>query len=125
MTWVEQGTLFAESQGTFAPETLNPQGGDDVLSRRFHSEHVWMDVSIAPTSEYLRTHPLTTPEETPDEYEVTLCVETREPGDEDGDTSDYRWEDILDGPVSYEEAVKAARFYIENVNPDEEIVRFA
>jgi hypothetical protein len=120
--WVEQGELFAEAQGSFAPEVLNPEGDNDVLSRRFHSKESWLDIEIAPTSEYLRTHPL---EDTwPDEYEVSLCVERREAGDEGGDTSDYRWEDILDGPVTYEEALKAARHYIENVKPDEEMKRF-
>ena len=123
MSWIESGFLVVESQGVFAPETLNPNSSDDVYSRRWTSEEHILDVSLAPTSAWLRTNPLHDGN-IPDEYEATVCVELRDAGDEDGDTSDYRWEDILDGPVSYEEALKAVKHYIANVNPDEEVTRF-
>ena len=118
--------ILAEIQGPFASETLPNSENSDVLTVRYLSDEHWLDIAIAPTipqslsnEDYeIAGDPKT------GVFEVTVCVELREAGDDDGNTSDYRYEDILDGPVSYDEAVKAARFYIENIKPDEELSRF-
>ena len=118
--------ILAEIQGPFAPEILPDSENSDVLTVRYLSDEHWLDIAIAPTipqslsnEDYEIAGNIKT-----GVFEVTLCVELREAGDDDGNTSDYRYEDILDAPVSYDEAVKAARFYIENIKPDEELSRF-
>lgn len=118
--------IIAERQGPFAPEILPNSENSDVLTARYLSDEHQLDIAIAPTIPPSLTNedydvvgdPATA------KFQVTVCVELREAGDDDGNTSDYRYEDILDAPVSYDEAVKAARDYIENIVPDQELSRF-
>ena len=118
--------IFAERQGPFAPEILPNSENYDVLTVRYQSDEHWLDIAIAPTIPQSLSNEDYEIAGDPKAgvFEVTVCVELREAGDDDGNTSDYRYEDILDAPVSYEEAVKAARDYIENVIPDQELSRF-
>lgn len=106
--------VLSESQGPFAPETLNPDApADDVFSRRFMSAEKWIDVYAAPTRLERWDGELT------DEYEVTTVTETRDVRDEGGDTSEYEWGYHGVFAMSYDDAVARAKSYIESLSPSD------
>lgn len=115
-TWTEdEHGLIAEAQGSYAPEMLNPEGGDDVFSRRWTSETRMIDVYAAPTIPASYTDIL---EPYVGDYAVTVITEVRQAGDEGGDTSEYEYEEVTDALLPYDTAVAHARQYIESLDPD-------
>lgn len=107
--------LIVESQGSFAPETLNPEGVLDVFSRSFSNSVKTVEVSAAPT---IPVEGMAEPlEPWTGGYDVTVITHTRDAGDEGGDTSEYTYEYANDATLSYESARQLAERYIRSINP--------
>lgn len=117
-TWTEQGELFTESQGSFAPEEL----ATEVFSRQFVKDNgdgtftviteeaagVWIEGEF--------------PEGRP--CDVKTCTEIltcTDPDDAGGTeiSSEYVWEFVNYVALSVEEATKEARRNIEFLNAED------
>ena len=114
----EQG-LFVEQQGAFPPEQLPNVAEGTVFSRRFIGENWQYDISASPvlTAEDMKRQ--LTEDFEPEEFGVLAIVETREAGDDDGDTSYYEFITISSGGLALDAAMSAARAFVEDQNPED------
>ena len=119
----ENGGLFAEHQGPFAPETLPDTAEPVVFSREFTNGEKVITVTAAPTipDRYPPAMHGNGPEygDMPaDAFDVSVCTETREVWDDDGDTSDYSWEYINDNGLTLGQEITTARDYVAGIQPE-------
>lgn len=115
MTYREEGELFAEHQGPFAPELLPDVVEPTVFSRRFTDGEKVIDISASPVIP--DRYALGQDEMPSDAYDVGVCVETRNAEDEGGDTSDYEWDVVNHNGLTIEQAIEEARDYITRLDP--------
>lgn len=122
----ERGALFAEHQGPFAPEVLPDTAEPVVFSREFTNGEKIITVSAAPTipDRYLPAMYGNGPDyaDMPsDAYDVTVCTEIRDAGDDGGDTSDYEWTFANHVGLTIEQAIEEAEAYVSTLNPERDL----
>lgn len=103
----ENGGLLVESQGAFSPESLGELGDDSVFSRRFTNGDQWIDYSAAPVLVAEHMYSDDPIDEDSRVYCVGTATESRDAGDDEGDTSDITF-GYEGGNMTHAEAREAA-----------------
>ena len=103
--WLEEGEIFAEAQGPYAPEQLSDTATDDVFSRRFTNGTERVTVYAAPVII----------EDGPEGFDVLWCTEY---GPADGEPEGYEWDYVNESVLTHEQARDLAREVITGFKPD-------
>lgn len=111
--WFEIGVLMAEPQGSFAPEQLWEESTTpDVFSRSWTDGVHIVTVEAAPCI-------IGEPDNVTG-FEIVMCTEVRDVGDEGGDSSEYEWDHDITYMLirEYDEARTRALNLIKNLRPE-------
>lgn len=111
--------LFVEQQGAFPPEQLPNVEQGTVFSRRFIGENWQYDISASPVLSDEDMKWQLTEDFEPVAFGVLAIIETREAGDEGGDTSDYEYITVHGPGLTLEQALNTARAFVEDQNPED------
>lgn len=113
----------SEGQGPFAPEILPDTADNVVFYREFTNGEKVITVTAAPTipDRYLPGMFDNGPhygDMPADAFDVSVCTEVRDYGDESGDTSEYEWDWANHVGLTFEQAVFEARGYVSRIDPE-------